>query len=130
MLEAAVVLDKTWRPLYFHAPHDRAAGHIPDSHALWKTLHENRGILLGVAHSHPGGGVPAPSYTDLTTFASLEADLGVRLVWPIVTTEACRAFVWVGPERLDYAERSEPLEPEMLDSWLEELRRLSYSKGV
>ena len=41
--------------------------------------------LAGVAHSHPGGGIPTPSWEDLTTFAAVEDGLGQRLVWWIVS---------------------------------------------
>lgn len=124
-MEAAVVLDRDWRPIYFHAPAGRTAGSLPDSHDLWLVLWANRHRLLGVAHSHPGGGVPSPSHTDVTTFSAIERALGVRLIWPIVTTDASRAFVWQGPDSLAYGEWEAPISIAMLESWVPELERLS-----
>jgi len=100
-MEAAVVLDRKWCPIHYHTPAGRSAGALPDSHDLWETLWANRRELLGGAHSHPGGGVPWPSQTDVTTFAAVEAGLGVRLLWPIVPNDAVRIFSWHGPDRLD-----------------------------
>lgn len=124
-MEAAVVLARDWRPLYFHTPVGRTAGSIPDTHSLWQALREHRPRLLGVAHSHPGGGIPGPSHEDLTTFASLEAELGLRLTWPIVTVDAVRAFSWRGPGRLDYRALEISFTVEMLGHWVPELLRLS-----
>ena len=124
-METAVVLDKRWQPIHFHAPTGRTSGSLPDSHDLWDVLWTNRAILLGVAHSHPGGGVPAPSHTDVTTFAAVEAALGVRLIWPIVTTDFAGAFVWRGPGPLDYSESVRRLTTEQLRPWVHELLRLS-----
>lgn len=121
MMEAAVVLDRNWRPLYFHMPPGRTEGSLPDSPELWEVLWSHRDRLLGVAHSHPGGGVPSPSRTDVTTFAAIEAGFGSRLIWPIVTVDAFRAFVWVGPERLDYGVWPASLTVDMLALWAPEL---------
>jgi len=124
MMEAAVVLDLSWQPIRFHVPAERTGGSLPDSHDLWTVLWENRRRLLGVAHSHPGGGVPAPSHTDLTTFAAVENGLGVRLVWPIVTQDAVSVFAWRGPGPLAYAPAPGSL-PADKRSWVAELLRLS-----
>lgn len=124
-METAVVLDRDWHPIHFHTPSGRTGGSLPDSHDLWEVLWTNRGNLLGVAHSHPGGGVPGPSQTDVTTFAAIEAALGVRLIWPIVTSDFAGAFVWRGPGPHDYAEWEQRLKTEHLRAWVHELLRLS-----
>jgi hypothetical protein len=124
-MEAAVVLDLGWRPIYFHTPAGRTGGSLPDSRYLWEVIWTNRKNLLGVAHSHPGGGVPGPSGTDATTFAAIEAALGARLTWPIITVDAFRAFQWNGPERLDYRVLEIALTVEMLGPWVPELLKLS-----
>lgn len=121
-MESAVVLDKNWQPLHWHLPEGRSVGGIPDTPSLWEILWVNREILLGVAHSHPGGGVPSPSQTDVTTFAAVEAGLGVRLKWPIVTTAAVVICEWVGPDRLQYGVRRVG----MGSLWVAQL--LEYSK--
>lgn len=124
-MEAAVVLDWDWTPLYFHTPAGRTGGSLPDSHDLWSVLWENRRHLLGVAHSHPGGGQPAPSHEDVTTFSAVERALGVRLLWPIATLDAVQAFHWEGPGSLQYARWGGQFTSEMLASWLPELLRRS-----
>lgn len=125
-MEAAVVLNHDWRPIAFHTPADRTAGSLPDSHDLWETLYVHRKDLLGVAHSHPGGGVPGPSYTDVTTFSALERGLGVgRLLWPIITEDAVCVFTWQGPGRFDYVRKELTLTMDMLSSWVPELLKLS-----
>lgn len=124
-MEAAVVLDRDWHPIYFHTPGGRTGGSIPDSRDLWEVLWAHRENLLGVAHSHSGGGVPGPSHTDVTTFAAIDAALGARLIWPIITVDAFRAFQWRGPERLDYLTLETALSVDMLGHWVPELLRLS-----
>lgn len=125
-METAVVLDLTWHPILFHTPTDRTDGSLPDSHSLWETLWTNRKNLLGLAHSHPGGGIPTPSYTDVTTFSALERNLGVgRLLWPIVTVDAVRVYAWRGPGKHDYAEKDVVLTLRLLTPWVTELLRLS-----
>lgn len=124
-METAVVLNRNWRPIHFHTPAGRTGGSLPDSHDLWEVLWTNRASLLGVAHSHPGGGIPAPSHTDVTTFAAVEAALGVRLIWPIATSDFVGAFVWKGPGPHDYVEWEQRLKTEHLRAWVHELLRLS-----
>jgi Prokaryotic homologs of the JAB domain len=123
-LEAAVVLARDWHPIHFHAPAGRTYGSLPDSRDLWSVLWEHRGSLLGVAHSHPGGGVPRPSFEDVTTFSAVERALGVRILWPIITTDAARAFVWYGPGACDYGEWG-PLTIPMQQAWVTDLLKLS-----
>jgi JAB domain-containing protein similar to deubiquitination enzymes len=121
-LEAGVVVGYAGEPIFWHLPGGRTAGSLPDSRQLWDVLWENRHSLYGVAHSHPGEGLPWPSREDLTTFAGVELGLGRRLIWWIVNSDNIIVVLWTGPDTYDYeillAEGSEP-------KWLDELRRHS-----
>jgi len=126
MLEAGVVLDHNNVPIYWHSPEMRTGGSLPDSRGLWDVLWENRGVVAGFAHTHPGSGLPGPSYTDVTTFAAVEAGLGRRLNWWILSSDDLVLLRWKGPDRLSYgplvvAYGSIPREPE----WVALLRGLS-----
>jgi hypothetical protein len=85
MIETAMVFDKEGNAIHWHTPPGRSSGYIPDTHYLWDILWTSRRYLGGVAHTHPWNGTASPSGTDLTTFAAIEAGLGVCLLWPIVT---------------------------------------------
>lgn len=104
-MEAAVLLDYDGNVLYEHVPSDRGAAVLPDSGALWRAIVKYGNRVAGVAHSHPGSGVPYPSHEDLTTFAAVEGPFGIarRIVWPIITCDVVIAVEWYGPDRLDYA---------------------------
>lgn len=120
--EAAVVLvdvDGTPTPVYWHLPHGRTAVEIPDDVALWDVLWQNRARLVGVAHTHPGSGTPAPSGTDLTTFAAIERALGRTLTWWIVNETD--AGVVTAVMRIGFTFTAVPAQP-----WMDELRRRSY----
>ena len=78
-------------------------------------------MISGVAHSHPGGGVPGPSYTDVTTFAAVEAALGVKLNWWITSETHLIVATWAGPDRLSYTGKLIEDQP----SWANELREKS-----
>jgi hypothetical protein len=119
--EAGVVLDLGGNPLYWHAPQDRSGAYLPDTRDLWCVIWENRDNLSGIAHTHPGSGIPGPSMEDLTTFAAVESGLGQRLVWWIATSDHLRAFTWVGPDRLDYQVLCDGSSP----NWVDQLRELS-----
>lgn len=134
-MEAGVVLDLQGQPIYWHLPPGRSGGSLPDSRDLWDVLWENRDNLSGFAHSHPGFGVPGPSHTDVTTFAAVEAGLGARLDWWIITSDSIGLFKWRGPERLAYPTDPfclwGPLSPMLTGepAWINELRRVSYDLG-
>lgn len=118
--EAAVVLvnvNGAPTPVYWHAPPGRTAVEIPDDVALWDVLWQNRARLVGVAHTHPGGGVPAPSGTDLATFAAVERALGRPLLWWIVNATAASVTV-LNP--------SVTFTITPTQSWMVELWRRSY----
>jgi hypothetical protein len=124
VIEAGVVVDLEGEALFWHLPPGRSAGALPDSRELWDVIWENRQRIAGIAHSHPGSGVPAPSYEDVTTFSAVDLALGRRLDWWITSTDHVVLLRWHGPGPYDYA-------AERLDSdprWVAELRRLSTGK--
>lgn len=102
MLETAAVIARDGRVLHWHTPEGRSHVALPDSRALWEVLWQHRAEVAGIAHSHPGTGVPRPSWEDLTTFAACEDGLGVRLSWWIATQDQLRCFRWQGPDRFRY----------------------------
>jgi hypothetical protein len=122
MQESGVVLDLKEQPIYWHTPADRTTGAIPDSHTLWEVLWENRENLSGFAHSHPGRGLPGPSYTDVTTFSSIERALGKKLNWWITSEDRVALVRWFGPGKHDY--KALAVEDELV--WVPRLRELSY----
>ena len=127
-IEAGVVINLQGQPIHWHLPPDRSAGYLPDSKDLWEVLWENRGNLLGFAHSHPGGGSPSPSWTDITTFAAVEAGLGFRLAWWITSSEAWVLCRWAGPGKHDYETISLGVLQRSYVPWLDELSRYSEYK--
>jgi hypothetical protein len=86
MKEVGVVLGANNKPIYWHVP-DSTPGAIPDSRELWLFLIEHKDEVTGFAHTHPGKGYPAPSYTDSTTFKSIELGLGKQLNWFILSED-------------------------------------------
>lgn len=120
MIEVGLVVGWHHHALYWHLPPGRSGGSLPDSRKLWDVLWEQRHHLTGFAHSHPGAGVPGPSWEDLTTFAAVEAALGRQLWWWIVNLEGTVLLVWCGPGKHDYA-----IQPVKDPPWANELRRLS-----
>ena len=126
MIEAGVVLIGL-TPVYWHLPPDRTASSIPDSRALWRVLwgfRDRHG--LGFAHSHPGSGCPSPSMEDLTTFAAVESGLGVRMYWPIISSDEIIESHWSGPGRLEYRTKAINYWP----VWAQKLRELSEKEEV
>lgn len=126
-MEAGVLLDRHGLPLFWHKPADRSSVSLPDSSDLWSEFWSCRDIISGFAHSHPGGGTPHPSTTDLTTFAAVEAGLGLRLFWWITSEEDVSLVLWTGPDRLDYYVRS--VKPMLEPGWVDHLRHLSNQKS-
>jgi hypothetical protein len=122
MIEAGVVLGFDEEPLYWHTPPGRSGGSLPDSRSLWDVLWEHRDDLMGFAHTHPGAGVPGPSHTDLTTFAAVEAGLGVRLLWWIVSSDHVVVLHRVDGNYVSERVWNEP-------DWVALLRRLSETEG-
>lgn len=124
MIEAAVVLDLNNEPLYWHLPSGRTSVSIPDSDDLWSYIWKNRFRVSGIAHSHPGSGVPSPSHTDITTFDAMERGLGRKCVWWITSKDD---LIWI-------VNRNTPLEYDTVSykeiqlkepHWAKELRIFS-----
>ncbi len=120
-MEAGVVVDHQGQPLYWHLPRGRTVASLPECPELWDVLWSHRHEIAGFAHSHPGVGPSGPSHVDVTTFAAIEAGLGRRLDWWIMTEDRVSLFRWEGPSRFHYAARPVREEP----PWVGELRRIS-----
>lgn len=125
MREAAVVVGMDGSAMYWHLPEDRTSGSLPDAPSyppsvrLWSFLVENMGRVRGIAHSHPGGGVPSPSSTDVETFTLVEKSLG-RLDWWIASSESLVLVRWSDGEGR-YVKETILDEPD----WVRELRVVS-----
>lgn len=126
MMEVGVVIDHDNKPIFWHLPEGRHGGALPDSRTLWDVLWDNRDLISGFAHSHPGGGVPGPSHTDVTTFAAIESALGKRLSWWITSETHLIVAWWRGPDRLSYIGDIIVSEP----PWASELRRRSGQRVI
>lgn len=120
-MEAGVVVVGT-QPVYWHLPAGRTTASLPDSRKLWEVFWDLKWEaalgLLGFAHTHPGSGVPSPSWTDLTTFAAVESGLGRRLHWWIASSTHLIVLNWQGPDVHDYHTSIVAEEP----VWLHPLR--------
>ena len=121
MKEAAVVVGQAGRALHWHRPAGRTRASLPDSRTLWDVCWEYRNELAGIAHSHPGRGLPWPSNEDVTTFSAIELGLGRRLTWWITSADVLVAVRWTGPAKYQYQLALRTDEPE----WLRPLRWLS-----
>lgn len=120
MIEAGVVI-VTGDPVFWHLPEGRTGGSLPDSQKLWEVFWEHRKVPdLGFAHSHPGSGVPGPSWEDVTTFSGVELGLGRRLDWWITSSDRVILLGWEGPDKYKY-NTSLVEEP----SWATQLREYS-----
>ncbi len=60
---------------------------LPDSRARWQAIWTRRDRIVEIAHTHPLGGA-AFSAEDETTMAALDAALGRRLRYVVVTPTA------------------------------------------
>ncbi len=102
MIEAGAVITGAG-VVHWHLPNGRTGGSLPDSRDLWDVLWEHRReAFLGFAHSHPGSGLPGPSWTDITTFAAVELGLGRRLTWWITSSDRVIGLNYEGPKKHDY----------------------------
>lgn len=103
MLEAGVLIDLDGNVLFEHLPEGRSVAYLPDSRDLWSAIWESRDRVRGFAHSHPGGGSPTPSHTDVTTFHAIELGLGKQLDWWVTTSESVGLFRKLpGNSKYDY----------------------------
>jgi hypothetical protein len=126
MMEAGVVLDRNNQPIAWHLPPGRSVAYLPDSNELWEIFWNNRASISGYAHSHPGGGIPRPSHTDITTFAAIESALGIRLDWWIISNEDVSLVKWIGPDKYDYSLFIFDACDHADAPWVDELREVSY----
>lgn len=129
MREAAVLLvleHGDWVPVHWHTP-DFSAGAIPDSRDFWEVIWSYRNAeALGIAHSHPGVGYPSPSSEDVTTFAAVEAGLGRRLFWWILSYDHVVLCIHAGPGQHAYRTH---LTPDTGSPWMDRLREISNYGG-
>ncbi len=125
-IEAAAVIGPEDTVIHFHEPPGRSVVYLPDSQSLWDVSWENRGRLVGIAHTHPGSGYPSPSRTDLSTFEAMEKGLGRRLKWWILSSNLSVLLEW-NAMNPGYDVTSF-LFPENEPGWMNELRLLSYPK--
>ena len=123
-MEVGVLINNDDQPIYWHQPNRRSSVALPDSLDLWQVIWQNRHLLAGFAHSHPGNGRPGPSYTDVTTFAAVEGALGKRLAWWITSDDHLVIVHWQGPKEHDYIVRNS-FKPKNTPAWVFELRRRS-----
>lgn len=122
-IEAAVLIAKDGSVIYWHLPPDRrSAGCLTNAQVLWELIWENRANVAGIAHSHPGSGMPGPSAEDLATFSVVERLLGCRLIWWITSADQLVEVTWKGPGAHDYETGPEESPPE----WLWQLRKHAY----
>lgn len=120
MLEAGLIVGLEGQPLCWHTPQNRTSVALPDVRSFWDAIWDHRHQILGIAHSHPGRGIVAPSHEDITTFIAVEEGLGKRLFWWIVNENHILVMKW---ESGCYFPTY--LAPKETPSWVPELRRLS-----
>jgi hypothetical protein len=94
VIESAMVFDREGRVIFWLGPNGCSEGAIADSQILWDRIWSDRDRIGGVAHTHPWEGPTTASTTDLTTWAAIEAGLGTRLYWPIVTLTHVEFFTY------------------------------------
>lgn len=96
---------------------------VDDDAEFWHMLWENKHRIKIVAHTHPGRGIPIPSHEDVTTFAAVEAALGRRLEWWIVSADSVTKHTWFGNGEMSYEDIN--IEMDTPPTWVDELRRRS-----
>jgi hypothetical protein len=111
--------------LAWSLPEGRTSGSVPDTMGLLDLLIRHRPAMAGSAHSHPGCGIPAPSWTDLTSYAAWEKYFGRRFRHWIATEDRLVVVTWQGPDRYDYGR--EIIDKDKEPGWVAELRRRSDS---
>jgi hypothetical protein len=124
-IEAAVVVGLDGEQvLYWHLPPNRNIVALPDSGALFRVFQENKLLMAGGAHSHPGTGWPAPSWEDITTNHCIDTYFGRRYKWWVASMDRLVLVEWGGPGKFDYRVTKVYQEP----GWVQELRRLSQEE--
>jgi hypothetical protein len=89
---------------------------IPDSRERWQIIWDHRGEITEIAHSHPGDFLDF-SNEDLTTMQAVEAGIGHKLIWSMVTKSG-------------FLSRNDGKDARRTDSpwWVDFLRKLSYGE--
>ena len=116
-------------PEHWHDPPGSSSVSIPDDRGLWEVIWDLRDRIDGVAHTHPGTGFPSPSLEDLTTFMAVEAGLGRRLLWWIVSSGHASLCTWspaTSEERGELGYDVHFLHSDEEPWWAEELRERSF----
>lgn len=109
--------------LCWHLPEGRTSASVPDTRDLLQLLVQHKAQMAGTAHSHPGTGIPGPSWDDITTYAVVEKYLRGRYKHWVVSMDRMVVVTWCGPGRYDY--RVTFVDHDKEPSWAEELRRVS-----
>jgi hypothetical protein len=120
---AALISADEQRVLCWHLPAGRTSASVPDTTDLLELLLRHRPHMAGTAHSHPGDGVPGPSWTDVTTYAALEKYFRRRFKHWIASMDRMVSISWAGPDRYDYAVTVIAKDEE--PAWAAELRQKS-----
>ena len=136
--EAAVVIDWEQRVTFRWLPPGRSAVYLPDGRELWEHLLATTDTTWGVAHIHPGTGIPEPSAEDLSTFLALERGLGRRFSWPIITSNGGAIYAWRTTRGVRSYQRAagwidaetHPDTNRRFQPWLTELRRIATEGGT
>lgn len=132
-IENGVLLGLDGQAIYWHTPSGRSAVHLPDSRDLWDVIWENRDVISGFAHSHPGSGLSlGPSYEDITTFSAIELALGRRLIWPIINRTNIVFCEFVGEHKYDYMVDHVDYDKlhEIDKFWIDHLWMISYESII
>lgn len=112
LTEVCFLVDAVGTVLWRDSSGDPSA--LPDSRERWAAIWAHREVLAEVAHSHPRG--PAAfSVTDLSTMDAIDAALGRRLGYAVVTPEN---LLRRRPDGSTLVDDNEP-------AWVLELRRAS-----
>lgn len=128
-IEAAALIHANGREvLCWHLPDGRTWASVPDTSELLQLLVQHRAEMAGTAHSHPGTGVPGPSWTDITTYSVLEKYFGTRFRHWIASMDRMVLVIWCGPDRYDYAVTA--IDKAEEPPWAEELRCKSRSSEL
>ena len=118
MREVFFLIGRGESVLYSDASESPSA--LPDTRARWEAIWARRGELVEIAHSHPIG-PHAFSQEDRTTMAALDAALGRRLRFSVVSPSGVVVRDAEGNETTTARDPAEP-------AWVGELRRRSGIK--
>lgn len=123
MLEASCAVDLSENEAICYYEPRYSSVYIPDSQEYWDIVWENKDNIAGIAHSHPGNGIPNPSFNlDIKSFSSLDIGFGRKLKYWIISSTDVVVVQWVGPELYDFKIE---LETRNL-LWIQKLREISH----